>query len=290
MRKILILRGGALGDFLVSLPALALLRQRWPHARIELVGNATAAALGLQTGLIDRVDSQHDRIWGALYADTALPAGLQARLAGYDLVINYWPDPDRTLGRHFPLSPAQIFLTTAALPEIGPAAAHYCAPLQELGLAGGNYAHLLARPCPNPSEIALHPGSGAPAKNWPLQRWASLAKWLGRDAGLPLVIISGEAEPEAVMAGVGEPWRHLPLEQLLHRLAQCRLFIGHDSGISHLAAAAGIPCLLLFGPTDPAVWAPPHPQVKIIRPGRSLTDITVPMVRREVEAMLRDQK
>jgi len=47
-------------------------------------------------------------------------------------------------------------------------------------------------------------------------------------------------------------------------LRQCRLFLGHDSGISHLAAAVGTPCVLLFGPTDPAVWAPANPQVAVV--------------------------
>ena len=45
---------------------------------------------------------------------------------------------------------------------------------------------------------------------------------------------------------------------------QCDLFLGHDSGISHLAAACGLPAVLLFGPTDPRIWAPQNPKVKTI--------------------------
>ena len=67
MRKILVLRGGALGDFIVTLPALALLRRRWPESRIELAGNAVAAEIGRREGLLDAVHSQHEARWSGLY-------------------------------------------------------------------------------------------------------------------------------------------------------------------------------------------------------------------------------
>jgi ADP-heptose:LPS heptosyltransferase len=107
---------------------------------------------------------------------------------------------------------------------------------------------------------------------------------------MELFIISGEAEPADILAGCGQPWRCLPLNTLLGRLAQCRLFIGHDSGVGHLAAVAGIPCLLLFGPTDPAVWAPPHQKVKVIRQGSALSDISVEQVYEAAAAMLREPR
>ena len=69
-----------------------------------------------------------------------------------------------------------------------------------------------------------------------------------------------------------------------------RLFIGHDSGISQLATAAGTSCLLLFGPTDPALWAPPYPQVRVVKCGPTLAAIKEPVVREAVAAMLPDQR
>jgi len=57
----------------------------------------------------------------------------------------------------------------------------------------------------------------------------------------------------------------LPLVELAARLQNCSLFLGHDSGISHLAAAVGTPSILLFGPTDPAIWAPANQNVKVLR-------------------------
>jgi heptosyltransferase-3 len=60
-------------------------------------------------------------------------------------------------------------------------------------------------------------------------------------------------------------WHSLPLCRTLRPSQHLSAFLGHDSGISHLAAACGVPSLLLFGPTDPAVWAPPQPWVRILR-------------------------
>jgi heptosyltransferase-2 len=59
--------------------------------------------------------------------------------------------------------------------------------------------------------------------------------------------------------------QNLSLVELAARLQNCALFLGHDSGISHLAAAVGTPSLLLFGPTDPAIWAPANRNVKVLR-------------------------
>jgi ADP-heptose:LPS heptosyltransferase len=53
------------------------------------------------------------------------------------------------------------------------------------------------------------------------------------------------------------------------------LFLGHDSGVSHLAAAVGTPCVLLFGPTDPAMWAPPGEYVRVIHRGPEMSAISV---------------
>jgi heptosyltransferase-3 len=289
MQRILVLRGGALGDFLVTLPALSLLRARWPGATIDLVGNATAAALGREAGLLDQVESQHARHWGELHAADALSNPMRDRLARYDLVLNFWPDPAAQLAAHFPVRPGQVFLTSSAHPTVAPAATHFCRPLRQLGLTSPTLHFQLGQPDPSIGGIALHPGSGSARKNWPAERWAEIADWLHAEYDHPVFIISGEAEPPALLAGHGEPWRNLPLPELAARLSRCRLFLGHDSGVSHLAAAMGIPGLLLFGPTDPTVWAPPCPQVRVLRNGPAVADLTSDDVRQTVAAILRDQ-
>jgi heptosyltransferase III len=305
MRRILVLRGGALGDFIVTLPALALLRQRWPDARIELAGNATAAEVARARGMIDAAHSQHEARWGALYGAAPLPAEFGAWLARFDLVVNYWPDPDGELHRRFPARDGQVFLSAAAMPTIAPAAAHYASALKPLGLETRDFFCLIEsdaialhpraidvrairRAVAADAPIAIHPGSGSPRKNWPLERWAALATWLRDEFAARLLIITGEAEDQAALASlaaVAERAHALPLKELAARLRGCRLFLGHDSGVSHLAAACGVPSVLLFGPTDPAMWAPPATHVTVLRRGMALEAIAIRDVQSAIGAM-----
>ena len=283
------MRGGALGDFLITLPALGLLRSNWPTARIELVGHARAAGLAVSGGYLDAAHSQHDARWSSLFAPAPLPPALADWLGTFDLVLNYWPDPDRILARRFPVRSGQTYLAGTAAPTIAPAARHFCEPLRSLGFTTDDFRSQLPYPAAPPSEgcsrtapIAIHPGSGSAAKNWPHERWQELLARL--DA--PILLVLGEAERERwtdqLLAQSPSPHRHrrevadrLPLPALAAALRQCRLFLGHDSGVSHLAAAVGRPCVLLFGPTDPAMWAPPSPYVRVIRRGATLNHISV---------------
>lgn len=293
MRKILVFRGGALGDFLVTLPALSLLRQHWPAARIELVGNATAAALGVDCRLLDAAHSQHEIRWGALFAPASLPKAFSLWLADFDLVVNFWPDPDGELQRHFPMRAGQRFLTAPAMPELAPAAAHYCAVLSPLGLSTSGYFYPLGGNATSRGKsaplIAIHPGSGSPRKNWPLDRWEELCAWLQSNYRADLLIVTGEAERSDALAAYGVGAHNLRLPDLAAKLAQCSLFLGHDSGVSHLAAACGTPCVLLFGPTDPLMWAPPAPHVRVLRRDVELTSISLADVQHEVTAALSDR-
>jgi heptosyltransferase-2 len=101
----------------------------------------------------------------------------------------------------------------------------------------------------------------------------------------PVLLILGEAElagwsasTTTRLARVGRELRlacNLPLPELAAALARSRLFLGHDSGVSHLAAAVGAPCVLLFGPSDPAMWAPPGDHVRVLRRGAALDAISV---------------
>jgi len=290
-QRILVLRGGALGDFLVTLPALRLLRERWPSARIELAGNPRAAELGLLAGVLDRVHSQAEARWAQLYDAAPLASDFQSWLNDFDLIVNFWPDPERELCRHFSQRGAN-FIASDATVKTHPAAAHFCAALQSLGLkTTGDHLFNFDFPAPVGSEaaqrlgemtdfIAIHPGSGSLRKNWTLARWTELIERLQG----PLLIVTGEAEqiyprwPQNRTVVHAHDW---PLPVLGAALARSRLFIGHDSGISHLAAASGARCVLLFGPTEPAIWAPPG--ARTIKLGETLDLINVSDVMAAVE-------
>jgi ADP-heptose:LPS heptosyltransferase len=288
-RRILVLRGGALGDFIVTLPALAALRTRWPEARIEWIGNPAAAALALHRGLIDAVHSQHEQRWAGLYGVAALPVELAHWLATFDMILSYWPDPDHELAARFPLRAGQTFLSAVALPTLAPAAAHYCAPLRELGLSPDAFWYPLRRAQPEADFVALHPGSGSPRKNWPVAHWLTLGRWLERERRCRVLVLTGEAEPAGVLGGVGQSLHSSPLDEVADQLARCSLFVGHDSGISHLAAAVGARCLLLFGSTDPAMWAPPTSRVSVLRRGQDVATIALAEVQSAVTATLQDR-
>jgi heptosyltransferase-2 len=83
---------------------------------------------------------------------------------------------------------------------------------------------------------------------------------------------------------------HLSLPVLAAVLERCRVFVGHDSGVSHLAAATGISCVLLFGPTDPAVWAPVNPAVKVVAAPEGDLGRLLPSVVQEAVRQALDQR
>jgi heptosyltransferase-2 len=130
--------------------------------------------------------------------------------------------------------------------------------------------------------IAVHPGSGSATKNWPVAKWIAVAERLlsGRQR---LVVIGGEAD-EPQMIELRRAWRSMPIRYVMNEplpivaavLARCAAFVGHDSGISHIAAAVGTPSVLLFGPTDPRVWAPQNSNVRILRAASgAMSDVAV---------------
>lgn len=102
--------------------------------------------------------------------------------------------------------------------------------------------------------VLLFPGSGSPKKNWPLERFIALARSL---APSPVLMVLGPAECHFRAALADFPCLIEPTLGCLAGLAQQALgFVGNDSGVSHLAAAAGAPGVVIFGPTSPARWRP----------------------------------
>jgi ADP-heptose:LPS heptosyltransferase len=118
----------------------------------------------------------------------------------------------------------------------------------------------------------LHPGSGSKKKVWPLERFLSLAQILQDRFGSKILVILGPAEGsevEKAFEGLDPrtfiPLKGLSLLQVASVMEGCRLFIGNDSGISHLSSALGIPTIALFGPTDPKAWSPRGEKVWVVR-------------------------
>lgn len=139
--------------------------------------------------------------------------------------------------------------------------------------------------------VVLHVGAGSPKKCWPLENFITLGWRLSQgQPETPVVFALGPAEMERLEPPLlRELKRNFPvlecppLSALAGVLAGCRAYVGNDSGVSHLAAVVGAPCLALFGPTNPTHFRPLGPRVRIIQ-ARSMVDIAVGRVLDELAA------
>ena len=290
--KILIIRGGAIGDFILTLPVLAALQAQFPEIYRELLGYPRIAELALAAGLVDHVQSIDARPMASFFArDGALPARLAEYFAGFAVVVSFLFDPDRIfqenvarcskaqfiVGPHRPDDHGELHATDAFLRPLTRLAIFDADPVPRLNLPGR------ATPRRQHGEwIALHPGSGSEKKNWPEEKWVSLVQALVTETAFRFLIVGGEAEGERLerLAALVPPERlklarSLALTDVASLLQQCHGFVGHDSGISHLAAAVGLRCLLLWGHTRPEVWRPRNEGVTLLRASPALADLAV---------------
>ena len=153
--------------------------------------------------------------------------------------------------------------------------------LAQAGLAG-------ARPY-----VLIHPGSGGRAKCWPADRFVALADAL-RTGGAEAVFAIGPVEadvwPGEAIDALGARFpllRCVPLDALAGALAAAGVYVGNDSGVSHLAGAVGTPTVALFGPTNPVHFAPLGPNVHVIATAGEIAAIPVQAVRQRVLGLIR---
>ncbi len=293
MNRILVVRGGAIGDFVLTLPALKAIREGFPESKIEILGYKHIVALAENRFYATAARSIEYAPLASFFAKgTHLPAELADYFHSFDLVVSYLFDPDHIFEQNVARCGVDNFL--ACSPKVtGPkhAAIQLARPLDELGLHPGSPAAELYPTAGDaagadaflqslsPPVIAFHPGSGSPTKNWPVARWQRLAAMLlETKRANSLLVVGGEADDEALSAfkRADTPLVHfgecLPLPLLAAILQRCSLFVGHDSGISHIAAAVNTPAVLLFGPTDPTVWAPANQRTQVVRPSSHQLD------------------
>jgi ADP-heptose:LPS heptosyltransferase len=279
--RVLVIRGGAIGDFILTLPAIRLLRESIPGVRLEVLGYKPITELAVAAGLADATRNLEHAGMAKLFVPNAvLDDELHEWLGSFNLVVSYLFDPDGILRANMERTGVKTFLDCPhrVVAGEGHAAEQLARPLEKVAMFLEDPAPVIALrgglPVPQGKPVlAIHPGSGSLRKNWPVEHWITAGKQLTADfPHLRLALITGEAEQErGITSQVVEGWRsleflhwdHLPLTELAARLSQASGLIGHDSGISHLAAACGVPCLLFFGPTDPATWAPRNAGVQV---------------------------
>lgn len=298
--RILVIRGGAIGDFILTLPALTALRRHFAHARLDVLGYPRIAQLAVAGGLADRVEPIEAPGLAAFFAPNAeLPQRWADYFAGFDLIVSYLFDPDRIFQRNVARCSSARFIAGPHRPDESRrlhATQVFLSPMEKLGVRGADSVPRLALQTagtPRPNRLALHPGSGSEKKNWPEERWAELLGRLTRETGAEFLLVGGEVERERLqrLAANLSPQRlaiaqSRPLVELAEILQTCGGFVGHDSGISHLAAALGLPCVVLWAETPEEVWRPLGRRVQILRDPEGIRRLSVERVWREVSSLL----
>lgn len=299
--RILVVRGGALGDFILTLPVLAALRTHFPGNRIEVLGYPQWAQLAVETGLADDARSIDARPLAGFFArGGTLDPGLSGYFRSFHLIVSFLFDPDLIFRGNVGLTSQAGFIQGPHRPDEA-LSQHACEqllrPLQQLAVFDADAVPRLqrAREGAFPKgarRIAVHPGSGSERKNWPETAWRELLSRLAQAPELQFLLVGGEAEGErlhrlaaALPPDRVEVLRARPLPEVASRLAGCAGFLGHDSGITHLAAAVGLPGVVLWGPSCLSVWRPRSERMEIVESGGDLATLPV----ETVESRVRDR-
>ncbi len=286
--KTLIIHSGGIGDLLLALPAMRLFRHAFRQSPLYLMGHPERLSLVAYDLKAEAIHSVDQAAMAYFYLDDAfLPSPLCSFFSSFSLILAFSGKGGPTLSKNLAKAGVGRVLTLPALPSEGlrvHASDYLIELLRKKGIEGEVPDHplqlseealkfsrdYLARSGLKENEriLAIHPGSGNPAKNWSPSHFAEVADWA---AGLARVLlISGPAQ-DGVQEVRGNLRRATPLIaenlsllQLSAILKRCTAYLGNDSGITHLASSLGFPTVALFGPTDPEVWGPRGTSVRIL--------------------------
>lgn len=264
--RILVVRMGAMGDIVHTLPAAASLKHSLPHSDLSWLIDRKWAALLEKNPFVDQVLAVDRRSFSGV-----LSALREVHAGRFDTVIDFQgliksafaaaaARPERIFGFH----PSHLREKLAGLVyshRIKPAKSHVVDQNLELAAAAGatNIVHLFPLPqgepegpLPDSNFVLAAPLAGWAAKQWPLEFYGALAGRLRNELGVPLVL-NGPPSARAMLAGAGDVFVHVSgLPGLIDALRRATAVVGVDSGPLHLAAALGKPGVAIFGPTDPA--------------------------------------
>jgi heptosyltransferase-3 len=287
--RVAVIRLRSLGDCVLTTPAISLLKQFRPDLQIAVVVDDRFAAVFSGNPDIDRilrpkaaeVSRFRPRLalnlhgggrsaWLTLRSRAVLRAGFahfrfapiyNIRIPRAQKILKV----DRTVHTAEHLASAMFFLGV---------------PQREIPRAT-----LFAKPRPGPRSYAvLHPMASAPDKTWPFSNFLAVAEHIQSNLGLEPVFIAGPGENLApfdrytCVSGA-------PLEELKSLLAGAALFVGNDSGPAHMAAAFGLPVVVLFGSSDPAIWHPWRTASAVLSPDSGINSIQVSQVVDAVEKL-----
>jgi ADP-heptose:LPS heptosyltransferase len=265
-QRLLVLRALGLGDFLTGVPAYKALHRAFPDARIILGAPPVLAPLAALTGAVDGVlpFSAMDGFSGAAVPWSGPAPGLAVNLHGRG------PQSTRALLATGASRVLAFAGEGVSGPEWDPGeheVRRWCRMLSSYGIEADASDLLLAPapvPSPGPDAVLIHPGAASGSRRWPPERYAEVARVLCGD-GIDVGITGGPSEvalAEHVAELAGLPRSSVlagqtSLLELTALVQSARLVVCGDTGMAHLASAAAVPSVVLFGPVSPALWGPP---------------------------------
>jgi len=294
VQSILVIHQGALGDFILTLPALETLRKTFPQAKSIIVGYPRILELVEQRFYAERILPIDQRGMASFFVRGGpLDPSLSQLFGQFDLIAVFGRDEEGTLIGNLKRVCHGHILRIQPFPSQGEEIHSIDHLLRQFSRYGFRISGLNPKLHLKESDqnwgrdfwrsrglaagersrvIILHPGSGSKRKVWPLERFLRLAQILQDRLGSKILILFGPAEGSEVERVFDEmdpqtfiQVKGLSLLELASVIEGCRLFIGNDSGISHMASALRIPTIAIFGPTDPRVWSPRGEKVWVVR-------------------------
>ena len=292
-RTSLVIHPGALGDVLLAVPAIRELRAQHPQHQLVFCARGSVARVLLECKEIDAWVSIEGSSWADVFdPDAPLKGELKNWLSCCDCAIAWMQDEKGTLAAALRKAGARSTIVSSPfamglkathqsdrfceIAKVSPASVVSFKPLRLPGAMRSrgracleNTAISLDRPL-----VAVHPGSGSPQKSVAVTTMARMIAKIQGEGVIPIVI-EGPADREAVHSLLGKisspitVIRPLDIGILAGVLSHMRLFVGHDSGVTHLAALLGVQTVAFFGPTDPERWAPLGKHVTVIKQASS---------------------
>ncbi len=287
-RGIFVIHPGAVGDVLLARPSLSLIRRQFPQHEIVLLAGSAVGRLLRESSEIDRVFPLESAHLGELFAgDDSVHVAYKHWLRGCDLAVGWLQDAEgiitttlRGLGvpRICVRSPFSSSLLSEhqagrclEVLEGKPASEVKGDPLILSSHVRQCGRHLLQRVNWSGRQrlVIVHPGSGSTHKCMEPANFTPVIEWLRHEGTFPL-LVQGPSDGEVVdrlqrTLRVAVPViRHMELSTVAAVLSHADLYLGHDSGITHLAAALSVPTIACFGPTSPRRWAPLGHTVAIV--------------------------
>jgi ADP-heptose:LPS heptosyltransferase len=283
MKKALLVRFGGLGDLLVALPSIRLIRGKYPDARVTLACRGEYGALLQETGVVDEIIPEDSPRLLPLFSEApTAETERRKRLGSFDLIMGwthgqkgYFKGARAARARpgeiHFirinpqesaPLNRLFFRETAEAIGESGDVSIDEWAYLPTGRLQRALGSECLVGGMKKKRGAVVHPGSGSESKRWPFENFLWIIGRLG-ERGVAGALVTGEAEEnmaaEVEKAALPPNWtwvRRPGLTTLASLLSEAELYLGNDSGVTHLAAACGAEVVALFRREYASAWRP----------------------------------